>query len=117
MAVNVARNLAGAVRRHEAALSRRPRPPLVPDFAEELAGRLDDQARLREAAKALGALRDGERAVIVLCVWSELDYATPARALGVPAGTARSRLSRARRKLSKRPPAGRPPAGRRAQRL
>jgi len=115
IAVNVSRNLARAARRHQAALSRLPPPPPVPDFAEELAGRLDDQARLREAAKALGALRDGEREVIVLCVWSELDYATAARALGVPAGTVRSRLSRARRKLSKLAPAGREPAGGREQ--
>ena len=115
IAVNVSRNLARASRRHQAALSRLPPPPLVPDFAEELAGRLDDQARLREVRKALGALRRGERDVIALCVWSQLDYATAARALGVPVGTVRSRLSRARRKLSKLVPAGREPAGGRGQ--
>jgi RNA polymerase sigma factor (sigma-70 family) len=117
IAVNVSRNLARASRRHQAALSRLPPPPLVPDFAEELAGRLDDQARLREVGKALGALRRGERDVIALCVWSQLDYATAARALGVPVGTVRSRLSRARRKLSKLVPAGREPAGGRGQAL
>jgi RNA polymerase sigma factor (sigma-70 family) len=115
IAVNVSRNLARASRRHQAALSRLPPPPLVPDFAEELAGRLDDQARLREVGKALGALRRGERDVIALCVWAGLDYATAARALGVPVGTVRSRLSRARRKLSKLVPAGREPAGGRGQ--
>jgi RNA polymerase sigma factor (sigma-70 family) len=117
IAVNVSRNLARASRRHQAALSRLPPPPLVPDFAEELAGRLDDQARLREVGKALGALRRGERDVIALCVWSQLDYATAARALGVPVGTVRSRLSRARRKLSKLVPAAREPAGGRGQAL
>jgi len=105
IAVNVSRNLTRASRRHQAALSRLPPPSPMPDFAEELAGRLDDQARLREAGKALGALRPGEREVIALCVWSELDYATAARALGVPVGTVRSRLSRARRKLRKLVPA------------
>jgi len=70
IAANMSRNLARASRRHQAALSRLPPPPLVPDFAEELAGRLDDQARLREAGKALGALRRGERDVIALCVWA-----------------------------------------------
>jgi RNA polymerase sigma-70 factor, ECF subfamily len=74
IAVNVSRNLTRASRRHQAALSRLAPPPQVPDFAEELAGRLDDQARLREAGKALGALHRGEREVIALCVWSELDY-------------------------------------------
>lgn len=107
IAANVCRNLARASRRHQAALSRLPPPPPVPDFADELAGRLDDEARLREAGEALGALRGGERAVIALCVWAGLDYAAAAKALGVPVGTVRSRLSRARRKLRKLVPAAR----------
>lgn len=111
IAVNVCRNLARASRRHQAALSRIPPPPAVPDFAEELAGRLDDTAHLRQVAKALSGLRRGEREVIALCVWSDLDYATAARALGVPVGTVRSRLSRARRRLRKLASAGREPAG------
>jgi RNA polymerase sigma factor (sigma-70 family) len=115
IAANVSRNLARASRRHQAALRRLPPPSPVPDFADELAGRLDDAARLRETGKALGALRRGEREVIALCIWSELDYATAARALGVPVGTVRSRLSRARRKLRKLVPAGQEPAGGRGQ--
>ena len=64
----------------------------------------------------LGArIRRGEREVIALCVWSDLDYATAARALGVPVGTVRSRLSRARRKLRRLVPAGREPASGRGQ--
>ena len=105
IAVNVCRNLARASRRHQAALGRIPPPPAVPDFAEELSGRLDDTAHLRQVAKALGGLRSSEREVIALCVWSDLDYATAARALGVPVGTVRSRLSRARRRLRKLAPA------------
>jgi RNA polymerase sigma factor (sigma-70 family) len=115
IAVNVSRNLARASRRHQAALSRLPPPPLVPDFSEELAGRLDDEARLREVGEALGALRREEREVIALCVWSELDYAAAARALGVPVGTVRSRLSRARSKLRKLLPAAGELAGGREQ--
>jgi len=115
IAVNVSRNLARASRRHQAAMSRLPPPSPAPDFADELAGRLDDQARLREARTALGALRRGEREVIALCVWSDLDYAAAARALGVPVGTVRSRLSRARRKLRTLVPADREPMGGREQ--
>lgn len=111
IAVNVCRNLARASRRHQAALSRIPLPPAVPDFAEDLAGRLDDTARLRLVAKALAALRRSEREVIALCVWSELDHATAATVLGVPVGTVRSRLSRARRRLRKLVPGDREPAG------
>jgi RNA polymerase sigma-70 factor (ECF subfamily) len=51
--------------------------------------------------------------VLALCVWSGLDYAEAAEALGVPVGTVRSRLARARKKLHKlviaarlRPPEG-----------
>jgi RNA polymerase sigma-70 factor (ECF subfamily) len=115
IAANVSRNLARASRRHRAALSRLPPTSPAPDFADELAGRLDDQARLREARQALGALRRGEREVIALCIWSGLDYATAARALGVPVGTVRSRLSRARRKLQKLVPADGEPADGREQ--
>jgi RNA polymerase sigma-70 factor (ECF subfamily) len=73
----------------------------VPDFAEDLAGRIDDAGRLREVHAALRTLRRGEREVIALCVWSGLDYASAAAALGVPVGTVRSRLARARAKLRK----------------
>jgi RNA polymerase sigma-70 factor (ECF subfamily) len=41
--------------------------------------------------------------VLALCVWSGLNYAEAAEALGVPVGTVRSRLSRARRKLQREP--------------
>jgi RNA polymerase sigma factor (sigma-70 family) len=115
IAVNVCRNLARAARRHQAAVSRIPPPPAVPDFAEELAGRLDDAAQLHQIAEALSALRRGEREVIALCVWSGLDYTAAAAALGVPVGTVRSRLSRARRRLRKLVPADREPAGEREQ--
>ena len=59
-------------------------------------------------------LRRGEQDVLALCVWSGLNYAETAEALGVPVGTVRSRLSRARRKLqefaaaAERDPGGEP---------
>jgi len=101
IAGNVARNVSRAASRHRAAMARLPPPLAVPDFADELAGRLDDEARLRELSEALSGLRRGEREVLGLCAWSGLDYADAARALGIPVGTVRSRLSRARRKLRK----------------
>ncbi|HUZ36996.1 MAG TPA: RNA polymerase sigma factor [Streptosporangiaceae bacterium] len=101
IAVNVTRNLARAARRHQAAVGRLPLASAVPDFADDLAGRIDDTAQLRAVHEALGRLRRGEREVLALCVWSGLDYAAAAQALGVPIGTVRSRLSRARVKLQK----------------
>jgi DNA-directed RNA polymerase specialized sigma24 family protein len=43
-----------------------------------------------------------QREVLLLFAWAELDYAGIARALGVPAGTVRSRLHRARKRLRRR---------------
>jgi RNA polymerase sigma-70 factor (ECF subfamily) len=110
IALNVTRNLNRAARRHQAALDRIPRPRPVPDFADDLAGRLDDAAELRQVLQALRGLKPGERDVIVLCVWSGLDYAAAAQALGVPVGTVRSRLSRARDKLRQAGPPREPVA-------
>lgn len=76
-------------------------PSSGPDFADDVAGRLDDAARIAEVRLAIAALNRGERDVFALCVWSGLDYAMAAEALGVPIGTVRSRLSRARRKLQR----------------
>jgi RNA polymerase sigma-70 factor (ECF subfamily) len=100
--LNVARNASRASRRHQAAMTRLPRARTVPDFADELASRLDDAERLKQVQAAIKTLRRPERDVIALCVWSGLDYAEAAEALGIPVGTVRSRLSRARRKLQDR---------------
>src|SRR5215813_4188975 len=99
IAINVHRNMARAARRHQDGLSRLPPALPVPDFADDLAGQLDDARQLAKVLAAVDRLRTDEREVIALCVWSELDYAAAAQALGVPTGTVRSRLSRARRKL------------------
>lgn len=99
IAVNTVRNLSRSARRHKAAIARLPPQAAVPDFADELAERIDDTARLAAVRESLDRLRPGERDVVVLCVWSGLDYAAAAEALGIAVGTVRSRLSRARRKL------------------
>ncbi|GAA3931021.1 sigma-70 family RNA polymerase sigma factor [Actinomadura viridis] len=113
IATNVARNVRRADRRHDGALARLPRQEAAPDFAEEVTARIDDRERLAQVRTALAALRKPEREVLALCVWAGLDYAEAAEALGVPVGTVRSRLSRARRKLSRLVAAGRlrPPEG------
>lgn len=55
--------------------------------------RIDGAAILR---RALARLRPEEREVLLLVVWEELSIAEAARTVGVPAGTARYRLHRAR---------------------
>ncbi|GAB2574416.1 hypothetical protein GCM10027168_04170 [Streptomyces capparidis] len=100
IATNVVRNTRRAARRHGAAMSRLPPPEAVRDFADEVAGRIDDAQTLDAVRRALDGLRRPEREVLALCVWEGLDYASAAEALGVRIGTVRSRLSRARRRLA-----------------
>ncbi|MEV1174378.1 RNA polymerase sigma factor [Nonomuraea sp. NPDC049784] len=104
IATNVARNVRRAARRHDDALVRLPRGEEVPDFADEVVGRIDDAERLAAVRQAYGRLRRQEQDVFALCVWAGLDYAQAAEALGVPVGTVKSRLSRARKKLAMEPP-------------
>ncbi|MFH8795794.1 RNA polymerase sigma factor [Streptomyces sp. NPDC017941] len=101
IATNVTRNQRRAARRHAAAVARLPRDESVADFAEEVAGRIDDAGQLALVEAALRGLRRPEREVLALCVWSGLGYEAAADALGIPVGTVRSRLFRARTKLAK----------------
>ncbi|MCX5369651.1 RNA polymerase sigma factor [Streptomyces sp. NBC_00103] len=106
IATNKARNADRSLRRRLAFLARRAEAgagtggdDAVGDFAEDVVGRIDDARRLAEVRRVLGRLRRHEREVLALCVWGGLDYAQAAEALGVPLGTVRSRLSRARARL------------------
>ncbi|AEM86491.1 RNA polymerase sigma factor [Streptomyces violaceusniger] len=101
VATNKARNANRGIGRRLAFLARRPAPAPVADFADETAGRIDDARRLAAVRTVYGRLRRGEQEVLALCVWSGLDYAQAAQALGIPVGTVRSRLSRARTRLRK----------------
>jgi RNA polymerase sigma factor (sigma-70 family) len=73
----------------------------VPAATEEaegdrVAARVTAQAARRELAAALARLSPSQRDVLLLHAWAELDYDGIAVALGVPVGTVRSRLHRAR---------------------
>ncbi|MGH3010013.1 MAG: RNA polymerase sigma factor [Gaiellaceae bacterium] len=72
-----------------------------PVFAEdeEAVERADADARQRELAAALAELRSDEREILLLHAWAELTDSEIADALGIPAGTVKSRLSRTREKL------------------
>ncbi|MCD0453020.1 RNA polymerase sigma factor [Actinocorallia sp. API 0066] len=49
-------------------------------------------------AKALAGLSASDRDVLLLVAWADFSYEEVAQALGIPVGTVRSRLHRARRK-------------------
>ena len=99
IATNVLRNARRSERRYRAALSRIPDPEPTPDHADDLAQRAREQEELAAAQAALRALRPAEREVVALCVWEGLSYVQAAEAIGVPVGTIRSRLSRAKSRL------------------
>lgn len=101
IATNLARGQHRAARRQRNALARLASTDYLPDFADDVSARLDDAARIKALHRALAGLSRHEFDVLALCVWSGLGYAAAAEALGIPVGTVRSRLSRARAKLDK----------------
>jgi RNA polymerase sigma factor (sigma-70 family) len=104
VATNVLRNSRRSRWRHRAALKRLPREQ-AHDFADEATGRLDDERQMRTVLRAIAKLPRREQDVLALCAWAELSYEEAAVALGVPVGTVRSRLSRARARIRELSPA------------
>jgi RNA polymerase sigma factor (sigma-70 family) len=72
----------------------------VPDDPwDAVVERIDSGASARTLAAAVRALPPDERDVLLLVAWEELTPTEAAAVLGIPAGTARSRLHRARTAL------------------
>jgi RNA polymerase sigma factor (sigma-70 family) len=101
IANNVMRRQWRTRRRHRAALERmRNVGQSAPEDLEAAAiARLDAIREVREGGAAIRRLPRGECEVLALLAWSELTYAEIAEALGLPIGTVRSRLARARARL------------------
>jgi RNA polymerase sigma factor (sigma-70 family) len=99
IATNVVRNRRRSERRYADALRRVPAPRPGPDFADHADERLDDERLMERALALVARLPRREQDVFALCAWAELSYEDAALALGVPVGTVRSRLSRARARL------------------
>lgn len=99
VANNCILNAERALRRHRRLLAKLPRPIEVPDPSEDANARIDDERTMVAILTAFNRLSLTDRDVISLCDWAGLDYAEAAIALGIPIGTVRSRLSRARTRL------------------
>jgi RNA polymerase sigma-70 factor (ECF subfamily) len=69
------------------------------DLEAEAIARVDAIRQLREGGEAIRQLPRREREVLALLAWSDLSYGEIAEALGLPVGTVRSRLARARTRL------------------
>jgi RNA polymerase sigma factor (sigma-70 family) len=96
---NTVHNLQRASRRHRAALARMSGPDREPDHADGVDTDLDNRERDKRLHDAFATLSTAAQNVITLCVLEELPLAEAARTLGVPVGTVKSRLSRAKRRL------------------
>jgi RNA polymerase sigma factor (sigma-70 family) len=96
-------NLVGRHRRAEArrlrALARVAPPGEGEPLADRVAARVTAQGARAELAGALAGLPARYRDVLLVVAWGDLDYGEAAEALGIPVGTVRSRLHRARSRL------------------
>jgi RNA polymerase sigma-70 factor, ECF subfamily len=99
VAVNVLRNRQRSRRRAMLALARMDPRPTEPDFTDDVDGRLSDEQEMRDVLVVFERLAPQEQDVLALCLWGELGYEDASVALGIPIGTVRSRLSRARSHL------------------
>ena len=99
----IATNLIGRQRRAEIrqyrALIRTGADPVLEPFTDRVDDQISAQTDGRRLAAALARLPAGLRDTLLLVAWGELSYDQAAAALGVPVGTVRSRLSRARHQL------------------
>lgn len=100
VATNIARNSARSRRRYATLLARIPSPSVQPDHAPEVLERVEMSARANEVNVAFRRLSKRDQEVLTLCVLEELSVAEAAVALNVPAGTVKSRLSRAKARLA-----------------
>ncbi|MES5821064.1 sigma-70 family RNA polymerase sigma factor [Streptomyces sp. RG80] len=80
-------------------LARTGHDPVADSWTDSADDRLTAEAASRPLAKALAGLSAGDRHVLLLFAWADFSYQEIAEALGIPVGTVRSRLNRARRKL------------------
>jgi RNA polymerase sigma factor (sigma-70 family) len=106
VATNVLRNRRRAQWRHRQLLSQlagEARAPAAPDLHE----RVEATEQMRSVLGRIRSLPRSQQDVVALCLWSGLSYEEAAAALGVPLGTVRSRLARARASLTELEGAGR----------
>ena len=100
----IATNLLAKHRRREArrihAMARLAAQRLSPvDDADRVSVVVDATKHWERVAQAVTSLPQPERDALMLHIWEALSYEEVADALGVPVGTVRSRIHRARRRL------------------
>jgi RNA polymerase sigma factor (sigma-70 family) len=99
IATNVLRNRRRAQWRHRHLLAQLAVEP-GREPGSDLHARVEAGDQMRSVLNHIASLPRPQQDVIALCTWSGLSYEEAAVALGVPVGTIRSRLSRARASLA-----------------
>jgi RNA polymerase sigma factor (sigma-70 family) len=94
----IARHHRAEVRQYRA-LARTATGEIAESDTDRVVTRLDAEAHRGPLMAALAKIAGGDRDVLLLVAWAELTSEEAGEALGIPAGTARSRLHRARKKL------------------
>jgi RNA polymerase sigma factor (sigma-70 family) len=99
----IATNLMGRYRRSEVQqyrmLARSGRDPVTEPFTDRVDAAVSAQGQRGPLAAALARLPAAHRDTLLLVVWGDLTYNEAATALGIPVGTVRSRMNRARASL------------------
>jgi RNA polymerase sigma-70 factor (ECF subfamily) len=99
IAANLVRRHWRTERRRLRAYARTGVDPVDQGDADDIARRVDAVSARPLLAGALASLSRADREILLLFAWAELSYEEIAVALGVPVGTVRSRLSRARARI------------------
>jgi RNA polymerase sigma factor (sigma-70 family) len=99
-ATNVARNKIRSTLRYERLLRKLPQSPTVPDHSDSVAEAVDEGRRSQLLHRAYRALGRQDQEIIALCVYEDMSTSQVSALLGIPPGTVKSRLSRAKSKLS-----------------
>lgn len=99
VAGNLARDERRGATRFLRALRRVPDSSVEADHADDVADRLDSDARMARVLAAVRSLPRAERQAVELCLLGELPTGDAAELLGVAEVSVRSRISRARARL------------------
>lgn len=97
---NLSRNLARGLRRYRAMLAQLPRSSVEPNAEELVLTGVGDERLRHDIRQAFAQLKPTDAALVALTSFEDYTPAQAAAALGISAGTARTRLHRARSRLA-----------------
>jgi RNA polymerase sigma factor (sigma-70 family) len=97
---NIARNRLRSTLRYEQLIRRLPQAETAPDHGDAVADAIDQDRRSQLLHRAYRSLGRRDQEISVLCVLEEMTTAEVSELLGIPPGTVKSRLSRAKQKLT-----------------